>query len=96
MSAEAEGPMGWVPAPSVDNSRAVQALLIALSGEWKITDQLTMKFIQDARPKLGRESTFVDSVNKLLVHGPVVALSRIQIMRTISEHFVIFVSHRVK
>ena len=34
--------MDWVPAPSVDNSRAVQTVLIALSGEWKITDQLTM------------------------------------------------------
>jgi uncharacterized membrane protein YoaK (UPF0700 family) len=31
VSAEAEGPMGWMPAPSSNNSRAVQALLIVLS-----------------------------------------------------------------
>jgi uncharacterized membrane protein YoaK (UPF0700 family) len=38
VSAEAEGPMGWVPAPPVDNSRAVQALLIVLSVTAGCTD----------------------------------------------------------
>jgi uncharacterized membrane protein YoaK (UPF0700 family) len=38
VSAEAEGPMGWVPAPAVDNSRAVQALLIVLSVTAGCTD----------------------------------------------------------
>jgi hypothetical protein len=38
VSAEAEGPMGWVPAPPVDNSRGVQALLIVLSVTAGCTD----------------------------------------------------------
>jgi hypothetical protein len=38
VSAEAEGPMGWMPAPSVDNSRAAQALLIVLSVTAGCTD----------------------------------------------------------
>ena len=38
MSAEAEGPMAWVPPPPVDNSRAVQALLIVLSVTAGCTD----------------------------------------------------------
>ena len=38
MSVEVEGPMGCVPAPPVDNSRAVQALLIVLSVTAGCTD----------------------------------------------------------
>jgi uncharacterized membrane protein YoaK (UPF0700 family) len=38
VSAEADGPMGWVPPPPVDNSRAVQALLIVLSVTAGCTD----------------------------------------------------------
>jgi len=38
VSAEAEGLVGWVPTPPVDNSRAVQALLIVLSVTAGCTD----------------------------------------------------------
>jgi uncharacterized membrane protein YoaK (UPF0700 family) len=38
VSVEAEGPMGCVPPPPVDNSRAVQALLIVLSVTAGCTD----------------------------------------------------------
>jgi uncharacterized membrane protein YoaK (UPF0700 family) len=38
VSAESDGAVGWVPPPPVDNSRAVQALLIVLSVTAGCTD----------------------------------------------------------
>jgi uncharacterized membrane protein YoaK (UPF0700 family) len=42
VSAEAEGPMRWGPAPPVDNSRAAQALLIVLSVTAGCTDVIVV------------------------------------------------------